>query len=228
MIDDILAAVPLGFFLSFMIGPVFFVLLETSITKGFRAAVTFDLGVLLGDVVFITIAYFSSYRLITSIKDQPALFVFGGILMLTYGVISFFKLRKTSKLPVDEVAVEIIRKDYFGLFAKGFLLNFINIGVLAFWLAIIITIGPKLDMEQNRMIVFFASVLLSYFVTDLFKIVLAKKLRAYLNPHNIIKIKKLISIVLMVSGLLLMIQGWLPKNTELINTLDGIEKQEYK
>jgi threonine/homoserine/homoserine lactone efflux protein len=228
MIDDILAAVPLGFFLSFMIGPVFFVLLETSITKGFRAAVTFDLGVLLGDIVFITIAYFSSYRLITSIKDQPALFVFGGILMLTYGVISFFKLRKTSKLPVDEVAVEIIRKDYFGLFAKGFLLNFINIGVLAFWLAIIITVGPKLDMEQNRMIVFFASVLLSYFVTDLFKIVLAKKLRAYLNPHNIIKIKKLISIVLMVSGLLLMIQGWLPKNNELINTLDGIEKQEYK
>lgn len=228
MIDDILAAIPLGFFLSFMIGPVFFVLLETSITKGFRAAMTFDLGVLLGDIVFITIAYFSSYRLITSIKDQPALFVFGGILMLTYGVISFFKLRKTSKLPVDEVAVEIIRKDYFGLFAKGFLLNFINIGVLAFWLAIIITVGPKLDMEQNRMIVFFASVLLSYFVTDLFKIVLAKKLRAYLNPHNIIKIKKLISIVLMVSGFLLMIQGWLPKNNELINTLDGIEKQEYK
>jgi hypothetical protein len=32
----------------------------------------------------------------------------------------------------------------------------------------------------------------------------------------------------MVSGLLLMIQGWLPKNKELINTLDGIEKQEYK
>lgn len=228
MIDDILAAIPLGFFLSFMIGPVFFVLLETSITKGFRAAMTFNVGVLLGDIVFITIAYFSSYRLITSIKDQPALFAFGGILMLTYGIISFFKLRKTSKLPVDEVAVEIIRKDYFGLFAKGFLLNFINIGVLAFWLAIIITIGPKLDMNQNRMIVFFASVLLSYFVTDLFKIVLAKKLRAYLNPHNIIKIKKLISIVLMVSGFVLMIQGWLPKNKELIDTLDGIEKQEYK
>ena len=72
MIDDILTAIPLGFFLSFMIGPVFFVLLETSITKGFRAAMTFDLGVLLGDIVFILIAFFSSYRLITSIKDQPA------------------------------------------------------------------------------------------------------------------------------------------------------------
>ena len=37
MIEDIQAAIPLGFFLSFMIGPVFFVLLETSIVKGFRA-----------------------------------------------------------------------------------------------------------------------------------------------------------------------------------------------
>jgi threonine/homoserine/homoserine lactone efflux protein len=33
-----------------MIGPVFFILLETSIIKGFRAALVFDLGVVLGDV----------------------------------------------------------------------------------------------------------------------------------------------------------------------------------
>ena len=44
-LNDILSAIPLGFFLSFMIGPVFFVLLETSVVKGFRAAVMFDLGV---------------------------------------------------------------------------------------------------------------------------------------------------------------------------------------
>jgi threonine/homoserine/homoserine lactone efflux protein len=42
MINDILSAVPWGFLLAFTIGPVFFVLLETSISKGFRAAITFD------------------------------------------------------------------------------------------------------------------------------------------------------------------------------------------
>ena len=47
MIEDIQAAIPLGFFLAFMIGPVFFVLLETSVIKGFRAALAFDLGVIL-------------------------------------------------------------------------------------------------------------------------------------------------------------------------------------
>ena len=42
MINDILAGIPWGILLSFMIGPVFFVLLETSVVKGFRAAVVFD------------------------------------------------------------------------------------------------------------------------------------------------------------------------------------------
>ncbi|MEY3438093.1 MAG: hypothetical protein RL265_678, partial [Bacteroidota bacterium] len=40
-----------------MIGPVFFVLLETSIRKGARAALALDLGVLLSDLVYILIAY---------------------------------------------------------------------------------------------------------------------------------------------------------------------------
>ena len=60
MIEDILSGIPLGIFLSFMVGPVFFVLLETSALKGFRAALVFDMGVVLADIVFISIAYFSS------------------------------------------------------------------------------------------------------------------------------------------------------------------------
>ena len=72
MVEYILRnGIPLGFFLSFMIGPVFFVLLETSITKGFRAALFFDLGVILADVFFISVAYLGSYRLIQSLKDDP-------------------------------------------------------------------------------------------------------------------------------------------------------------
>jgi threonine/homoserine/homoserine lactone efflux protein len=219
MIDDILAAIPLGFFLAFMIGPVFFVLIETSITKGFRAATVFNLGVILGDIFFIIIAYFSSYRLIQSIKDEPALFVFGGILMLVYGLISFIKIQKNATISIQEMTIEIIQKNYLNLFIKGFLLNFINIGVLGFWLALIITIGPQLDMNPNRIITFFSVILVSYFVTDLFKILIAKKLRSYLNPKNILKIKKAISIILIISGVLLMLQGWFPKSNTFMNHL---------
>lgn len=225
MIDDILTGIPLGFFLSFMIGPVFFVLLETSITKGFRAAMVFDIGVVLADVFFIAVAYFSSYRLIQSIKDDPALFLFGGIIMFTYGTITFLKLRKAHKLiEEDEEVVEQIKKDYFNLFIKGFLLNFINIGVLGFWLAIIITFGPKLDMDANRMGIFFSAVIGSYLVTDIGKVLLAKQLRSKLTPVNIIKVKKASSILLIIFGMVLMLQGWFPKEKEFVK--DTLEKME--
>ena len=128
LLQDILSAIPLGFFLSFMIGPVFFVLLETSVVKGFRAAIIFDTGVVLADIVFITIAFFSSYRLIQSIKDDPALFIFGGLVMLTYGIISFINNRKEArKIKIDEIdPKELAKTNYFSLFVKGFFLNFIK------------------------------------------------------------------------------------------------------
>ena len=74
MFQDILTAIPLGIFLSFLIGPVFFVLLETSAVKGFRAALVFDLGVVFADIVFIlsiSLA-FQYYRRATSKNPNRA------------------------------------------------------------------------------------------------------------------------------------------------------------
>src|SRR5690606_12297434 len=157
MLDDILAAIPLGLLLSFLIGSVFFVLLETSVTKGFRAALVFDLGVILADVFFILIAYFSSYRVIESVKDQPALFVFGGLIMLTYGIISFVKIRKLNGLSENKFKLELHKKNYWSLLGKGFLLNFLHIGVLGFWAMIPYPIGPKVEMHYSPNVTFFST-----------------------------------------------------------------------
>ncbi|OXA80624.1 Threonine/homoserine/homoserine lactone efflux protein [Flavobacterium aquidurense] len=225
MINDILAGLPWGLFLSFMVGPVFFILLETSITKGFRAAIVFDFGVVLGDIFFIAIAYLGSYRLIQSLKDKPALFIFGGIIMLAYGVISFVRLKNEEKIDDEEIDRDIIKRNYGSLFIKGFLLNVINIGVLGFWLAVIISVGPKLEMQNSRMITFFTAVIVTYLLVDCIKILLAKQLKSKMTPNNILKIKKIISIVLMVFGFALMIQGWFPKEKEMVkNAFEKIEK----
>jgi threonine/homoserine/homoserine lactone efflux protein len=228
LLQDILSAIPLGFFLSFMIGPVFFVLLETSVVKGFRAAIFFDLGVVLADIVFITIAFFSSYRLIQSIKDDPALFIFGGLVMLTYGIISFVNNRKEArKTNIDEIdPKELAKTNYLSLFIKGFFLNFINIGVLGFWLAILITIGPQLELKTSRMLTFFTTLIVTYFVTDIFKILLAKQLRSKLNPKNILLIKKFISIVLIVCGVVLLSQAWFPNDQKIVKK--AFEKLEHE
>ena len=73
---------------------------------------------------------------------------------------------------------------------------------------------------------FFTTVILSYLATDVGKILLAKQLRSKLTPANIIKIKKVSSILLIVFGTILLSQGWFPSDKQFVK--DTIEKIENK
>ena len=217
MLEDVRAAIPLGFILSFVIGPVFFVLLETSAVKGFRAAISFDLGVVVADIFFILIAYFSSFQLLENLSNEPGLFVFGGVILLIYGITTFIKKEVKETNPEFKVK----RGDYLSLFVKGFLLNFINIGVLIFWLGIIIVVGPSLNNNPNRITVFFAAMIGTYFFVDILKILLAKQLKKKLTPRRIFLMKKVLGVLLIICGLLLITKGFIPN--EQLNLERGIE-----
>ena len=225
MLEDIQAAIPLGFFLSFMIGPVFFVLLETSVIKGIRAAIAFDLGVIFADVLFIGVAYFSSFQLLENLSNQPGLYVFGGMILAVYGIIIFMKKAKET---IDTETEELIipKNNYPALFVKGFLLNFINIGVLVFWLGVIIVVSPNLGNDSSRFIIFFGTMIGAYFITDIFKILLAKQLKSKLTPSRIVKVKKLLGLILIICGIVLITKGFLPKDQ--LNPKDIIEEFEQK
>jgi threonine/homoserine/homoserine lactone efflux protein len=216
MLQDILSGIPLGFFLAFMVGPAFFVLLETAAMRGFRAAFAFDLGVILADIVFIFIAYFSTNQLLRSIKDDPALFIFGGSILTIYGVIAYIKAKRATYTKADFEVQKLKRKDVFGIVIKGFLLNFINIGVLGFWLGLLIIFGPSLEMDGSRLIVFFTTIIITYLVVDIFKILLAKKLNNKLTPQRIGFFKKAISFLLIVFGIILILRGVIPEKIEKI------------
>lgn len=205
--QEYLSAIPIGIFLSFMIGPVFFVLLETAATKSVKKALLFDIGVILGDISFILIAYFSSYAVLIKLKDNPKLYLFGGIIMAIYGVISYYgtfkKSTNTATIIVEDTP---IYKDIL----KGFLLNFMNIGVLGFWLGILINVGPKLDMNGQKIFMYFSLIISGYFATDVIKILLAKQLKSKLTPEKIIKIKRGVAIIIIIFGLFLTVKTYLP------------------
>lgn len=227
MLDDILRAIPFGVILAFTIGPVFFVLLETSATKGFTSALAFDFGVILADVVFILLIFMSTDTLLEKIKDDPKLLVFGGVLLVVYGLISFVKVSKSFRSIVREHhRIKLPKKDYGKLFIKGFLLNFINIGVLLGWLGFIV-IGTSITKSENGVVVFIVTMLVSYLVADLFKIAAAKRLKNKLTPRRIFKTKKIVALVILGFGILLLSQGLFPElyekgkeQIEKVNPLD--------
>jgi len=220
MFQDLPAAFTSGFFLAFMIGPVFFVLLETAATKGFRAAISFNIGVLTADVVFIGIAYLSSYQLLENLSNASGLYVFGGVILIVYGLIMY--LKKPTRETLDPSRAKELKHGYLQLFIKGFLLNFINIGVLVIWLGVILVVGPSVENDPKRLFIFIGIMLSTYFIIDIGKIVLAKQLKRYLTPRRIFKVKKLLGFILILCGLILTVKGFLPKDK--LDIKEGIEK----
>jgi len=207
LIAELQTAIVLGIFLAFMAGPAFFVLIETSIVRGFRAAVAFDLGVISSDVFFILLAYFSSYQLLENINNQPGLYVFGGTLLTFYGITIFLRKTNHDLRTHPELKKKV---NYIGFYVKGFLLNIINIGVLVFWLGLTVVVSPTLEGSNKSVLVFFSTLVITCLFVDMLKILLAKRMKSYLKKENIIFVKKTLGIIIVLFGITLIFKGVVP------------------
>ena len=198
-----------------MIGPVFFVILETSIRRGVKAALALDLGVLISDLVYILIAYVFYLEVSGLIngENKGLLKLIGGILFVIYGAFTFFKKPKEEK--VDEVGNVVQNStDYFMLALKGFLLNFANPLVIFYWFSVI-TMGAKnsehAGTNENSILFFLGVILVTFFSFDLLKILGAKKLRPLVTERLLVALNQLIGIVFFGFGVFLVIQGIIGK-----------------
>ena len=201
---SILTPITVGFFTAFIMGPVFWVLLETSITKGFKAAVAFDLGVMFADVCFIGVCYLGSFQLLEDDQNKQGLFVLGGTILLLYGLFSWINRNKKSK---DQPEIQESKENYFGLAAKGFAIYILNVGVFIFWGGVTIVSSPASGKSFTSFVLFFSIVLLSYFITDLLKISVANRFKSLLTGKGIVIVNSIVSLILIVSGVVLILKG---------------------
>ncbi len=201
---NLLTPITVGFFTAFIMGPVFWVLLETSITKGFKAAVAFDLGVMFADVCFIGVCYLGSFQLLEDDQNKQGLFVLGGTSLLLYGLFSWINRNKKSK---EQPEIQESKENYFGLAVKGFAINILNVGVFIFWGGVTIVSSPSSGKSFTSFVLFFSIVLLSYFITDLLKISVANRFKSFLTGKGIIIVNSIVSLILIVSGIVLILKG---------------------
>ena len=211
---EFLPAVPLGILLSFSFGPLFFILLETSISKGIKQAFFIDVGVVAADITFFSVAYFGASKLITE-ENQPALFVLGGVLLSSYGVLSFFKTYKKRKKQQKGKVKVIQTPNLFSLAIKGYLLNIINVAVLFFWTGVLFVIGPKFEMETGKIWLFFLATVSTYILVNLCKYYFASKLKTKLTDSILYKMKQALNLFVFVFGVYLVVSGSVPSVTVL-------------
>lgn len=194
-----------------MIGPAFFMLLETSIMKGIRAAVAFDFGVFISDVIIIGVVFFFLNEVAHTIKENRNLLtVAGGIILLTYGIATAIK-KQNAKLNNDFINIVHQPRDYGILFLKGFLLNFLNPMVLFYWFAVLTIDTESVAQGGVNAFTFIAFILGTYFSIDLLKIMGAKKLRVFVTPGVLKRLSLILGLVLVIFGIVLIIRGIVTK-----------------
>lgn len=201
---DYLTAIPLGFLLSFSFGPLFFILLETSISKGIKQAFLMDIGIVLSDLVFFTIAYIGTSKIITE-ENEPGLYILGGVMLSSYGIVSFIQTYQKKKKIKKGKAIN--KQNLFSFPVKGFLLNIINVAVLFFWTGILFLIGPKFQMNPVKVWTFFFLTVGTYIIVNLGKYYLASRLKSKLTDNILFKVKQSLNILIFVCGMFLVYRG---------------------
>lgn len=197
------SAILIGFVLSLvLIGPVFFMLLETSISRGWKAAIALDLGVLSADILCILIAYYGSKDLTVVIQNTPSVYIFGGFFILIYGLVM-----SISKPTLKMRHVNVANRNYVKTFFNGFLFNLLNIGVIVFWFFIVSTVVIQYP-EKKDALIYMCIVLVTFFALDLLKITLAHRVKESFTLRRIFYFKKIVGFILIVFGLVVILKGF--------------------
>lgn len=203
MISSIIQGISLGLVLALMIGPVFFMLLNTSIKKGFKPAAYLAAGVALSDVIFIAIAVFGSSRIAAFSNHEKIIGWIGGLLLIAFGLISIFKPARVSsealELPDDSKSLLIDT-------AKGFMMNSLNPFVLIFWLGVTGALHSGQINEGFNQLLFFSAVILTVFGTDLLKAFLASRLKKLLTSFFLLWLNRISGLGLIAFGIKLLVE----------------------
>ena len=200
--------IKLGLVLSVLTGPIVFALLQTSIEEGFRAGVIVASGIWVSDLIFVTITYFGVSYVAELAKWDGLEFwlgIAGGIILVVVG--GSMLLLKPPPSELFEQARAVRFSSRFSLWTKGFLINTVNPFTFFFWLGVSGMLFTEEALQPNQAQLFYGGLFGTIICTDSIKVGLAKSLRRWLKPKNILFIRKIAGVTLLVFGIVLFIRA---------------------
>ena len=197
MVDAIIKGVTLGLLLAISVGPIVFTVIKQSLNNGIPGGFAFIAGISVSDIMLVVLSNFFT-NLFDVLKTHKAVLaiVASGLLILIGIYYLFFKKPKLQ----NTIAVGFHNTDYIKIFIKGFVMNLINPGIIVFWLT---TATTFIDHSLNIRVLIFSIALLIALLADIFKVLLANKIRKRLTPKNIHLINQINGGILIGFGILI-------------------------
>ncbi len=206
MFEALISGLGYGLMVSFMLGTVFFALINNGIQHGARAGVAIASGVVFTDLVFIVLAYWFTEVTSQFIKAHTfAITLLGGLFVIVLGVLGLYYKTRFDLNPKEQ------QFRPFRLFLTGALLNSSNPVNFFFWLALQSVLVGK-GIEQERAFVFFASCLSAILLTEIAIASLAQRLTRKSGKKWLSRIKAGINILFIAVGLALLVNLFFTSN----------------
>jgi threonine/homoserine/homoserine lactone efflux protein len=197
--------VQLGVVLAFLVGPVFFTIIQTSVEKGFLNGALVALGVSLSDILYVTICYFGLFQFLHDAGSKKNMAIAGGVILIGFGLYHLFVKARRSKSVSFHAAAETKPLKYI---LKGFIINGVTPMVLIFWIGTIsiatIDFGYSTGLE---FFIFFTALLVTVLCTDLLKAFLADKLRRLITHRFLTIMNVVVGIFLIAFGIRLLMMA---------------------
>ncbi len=187
--DIILKGIITGLLLSICVGATFFMLIETSISRGFRAALWFDLGVVLCDTAIILTVYFFATWITSTIIQNTYFNVAGGLVFMGFGLNYILLRHRNDTLPQ-------LKNQNFMLFINGFFINLMNPSVILFWLGTMAFTLSKMKLNGRQAILYYGTTIMVMALVDVIKAYFAYRISSFIN-------KKVLRIIYIFSGLVM-------------------------
>jgi threonine/homoserine/homoserine lactone efflux protein len=197
--------IQLGIVLAFLVGPVFFTIIQTSVEKGFWNGALVAMGVSLSDILYVAICYFGLFQFLNDPGSKKNMAYAGGAILIGFGLYHLIVKARRSKQVSFHSAAETKPLKYI---LKGFVINGITPMVFIFWIGTIsiatIDFGYSKGME---FFIFFTALLVTVLTTDIAKAFLADKLRKLITHRFLMIMNIVVGISLIAFGIRLLLMA---------------------
>ena len=198
--------IQLGLALSILTGPILFALIQAGVERGFRAGAALGAGIWVSDLLFIIAVFWSSAYLESFIANGPMLRwlgIIGSIILVGIGIGTML-----SKPPDIHYHPEIglKRSPYHLLWLKGFAINTFNPFTFFFWISVMTGVVLAKQLNTSETTLFFSGILGTIILTDLLKVILAKRIRRLMKWQHLVWLRRIAGIALLVFGIILLVR----------------------
>lgn len=183
-----------------LIGTTFFVLIETSITKGFRTALMMNTGVFLSDITYICLIALGSTPFITTVTNNHVFRLVSAVFFILFGMLYIFVKHKT------KTNVLVKDKSFLNLFLQGYFVNLFNPSVLIIWTGILFYAVSNMGYKESGLAVYMTVIVIVVIITDITKIYFARYLKKLLNNKVLTLINIGVGIFLTLFGVKILLE----------------------